>query len=279
VPALAGLALGMAGCGGGPPGPAPTAPMDGAIARVGSALLPQSLVVDVAAATGATPRSALDDLVADALAAEAAKARGLDRVPDVSWRVTSALARTVPARIADEAGRAGPPTADELQTLTVVHAVVMRSPRLREEDALAIARVIRKAVMGARSADEFQARANAVAHPHAQVIAQPIGPFGADGKDPGGGSLDPGFVAASFALRTPLETSPVVESPFGWHVIQLVERKASNGPPPDPDFERAVLRLRGRMALDALLRTRREGERVEVSGGADALLDQLSIAP
>jgi peptidyl-prolyl cis-trans isomerase SurA len=39
------------------------------------------------------------------------------------------------------------------------------------------------------------------------------------------GELDPAFEAAAFNLKTPGEVSPIVESKFGYHIIQLVERR------------------------------------------------------
>jgi hypothetical protein len=250
------------------------------VARVGNVALPPSLVADVARAKGSPATVALEELLRDALAAQGGVARGLDRDPTVSWQSTSALARRVPVQLLDVASAQGPPSDDELALVSVEHAVVLRSPNLREQDALEVAAAIRNAVLGARSAEEFQGRANAVAHPHAQVIVQGVGPFGADGIDSSGGSLDAGFVAAAFALRAPLETSPVVASPFGWHVIQLVERTAANGSLADRARELgpAVVRMRARMRLDALLRARTERAKIEISPAADALMAKATPA-
>jgi hypothetical protein len=245
------------------------------VARVGSVDLPSALVSDVAGSNGWSSREALDALVDDALASQAAQAGGLDRAPGVSWWLTSALARRVPRRLAIEAAE-GPPTRDELSRLSVVHAVVMRSATLREEDAVALALAIRQAVAGARDADDFIARAQAVAHPHAQVIAQKLEPFGPDGRDAGGGALDAGFVAAAFALHLPLEISPIIASPFGWHVIQLGQRTDLENPP--ADIAAAVSRMRARARLDALLRARKGAERVEISATADDRMAQAASA-
>jgi peptidyl-prolyl cis-trans isomerase SurA len=39
------------------------------------------------------------------------------------------------------------------------------------------------------------------------------------------GTWDPSFEAAAFALKTPGQISPVIESKFGYHIIQLIERR------------------------------------------------------
>jgi hypothetical protein len=276
----AATALVFVGCGHTSPPREASASLDGVVARVGNVALPPSLVADVARAKGSPANVALEELLRDALAAQGGVARGLDRDPTVSWQSTSALARRVPVQLLDVASAQGPPSDDELALVSVEHAVVLRSPNLREQDALDVAAAIRNAVLGARSAEEFQGRANAVAHSHAQVIVQGVGPFGADGIDSSGGSLDAGFVAAAFALRASLETSPVVASPFGWHVIQLVERTAANGSLADRARELgpAVVRMRARMRLDALLRARTERAKIEISPAADALMAKATPA-
>src|SRR5579859_2406270 len=124
----------------------------GQLARVGSISLPESLVVDVAGAQGVTARAALDELVEDALAAQFAVARHLIDRPSVGWACTSALARRVPVQLADAAKAAGPPTDEEVATLSVVHAVVLRSRGISEKVAVATANAIAQAVRNAASA-------------------------------------------------------------------------------------------------------------------------------
>ncbi len=273
----------------GPQGPsggegprAKSASLQGAVARAGDLDVPAAEVAAVARAQGVAPRSALDALIEDALAAQGASARGLDRAPPAAWEATSVLARAVPARLAEGAAGEGPPTPVELSDVEVVHALVGRAPTLREEDAVAIAEAIRRAVRGSRTGDEFQARARAVPHPQARVIVQPVPPFGADGLDASGSqSFDPGFVAASFALRAPLDVSPVVASPFGWHVIMLVRRGEPRPRTPElaADLEKRVVELRARIALDAVLAARRASTKAEVLSGADALMERAAGAP
>jgi peptidyl-prolyl cis-trans isomerase C len=276
------LTIAAGGCGHPPPPAEASASLNGAVARVGSVRLPPALVADVARAKGSSMHDAVEELVRDALAAQGAQAGGEDREPAVAWQITSALARRVPQHLLDAAAAQGPPTDDELALVSVVHAVVMRSATLRERDALALADSIRQAVAGARSADEFKVRAEAVPHARVQLVVQPVGPFGADGRDnSGAGRLDAGFVAAAFALHAPFETSAVVASPFGWHVIQLVERRAADGSRADRprDLASDVVRMRARTMIDAVLQARTSVSKVEVSVGADALMAQAIAAP
>jgi hypothetical protein len=217
--------------------------------------------------------------VEDALVAQGAQAKGFDRDPEVSWLCAAALARRVPIRLMEEAAALGAPTDDELALVSVVHAVVLRSPNLRDAAAVAIAAAIRRAVVGARSPDEFEARAGAVNHPNAQVRVERIGPFGADGKSADDTEFEPVFVAAAFALRSPEETSPVVTTPFGWHVLQLVERRAATEASGDRRVGLAepVVEMRGRIRLQAIVLARRQSAQPEISAAADELMS-LAVA-
>jgi len=254
----------------------------GDVASVGALPIPVSLVAEVARRSGISARAAADRLVADALAATGARAAGMDRTGDFSWPITAALARRVPARLMDQALSQGPPSDGELATLTVVHAIVLRSPGVPEERALGIAGAIRQAVASARSGDEFEALANAVPHPGTQVVVQRIHGVGADGKAPEGAEFDPVFVAAAFALRSPGDTSWIVETPFGWHTIYLVDRTLA-----DPasierlrsDLAPAVARMRVRIRTQAILHARKQRSSIDVSEAAEALMAEVTTAP
>ncbi len=253
-----------------------SSPLDGLVARVGQADIPASLVYDVSGAKAIAPRAALDDLVADALAAEGARAAGLDRDPEASWSATSALARVVSRHIGDHARDAGPPTDDELADVTVVHAVVLRSRALTEGRALIYARQIADAVATAHTAEEFITRAKAATSREVRTTAERLPPFAADGE------IDPDFKVAAFALHAPGETSGIVETEFGWHVIRLVSRALPAGV--DVEARRAalvgpVLFLRARTQLDALMQSRKARTLIEVAPSADALMAQATTLP
>jgi parvulin-like peptidyl-prolyl isomerase len=224
-------------------------------------------------------RRALDDLVSDALAAAAAKTAGIDRRSDVTWETTSLLARAVARRSVADAAASGAPTPQELESVEVAHAVVRRSARVPEARAVAVASAIRAAVEGARSVDDFEARAKATPHADSQVVVERLPAFRAVGRSESA-SFDASFVAAAFGLGSAGAISSVVETVFGWHVIYLVDRKAAEGWLSAEDGARlasAVRELRARAALDSVLRARRQAARIEVMDDADALLAEVKV--
>jgi hypothetical protein len=234
-------------------------------------------VGEIARARSVAAPVALGDLVEDSLAAQGARAQGLAGAPEVRWASTVALARELSRRAWDEARAGGAPTDDELAELTVVHAVVLRSPSLPEAGALFKAKAIADAVATARSSEEFQARAKAVST-DVRTSIEELPPFDIAGRSENGQQLNADFVVAAFALRAAGETSPVVTTPFGWHVIRLLSRVV---PRDDQlaarrsDLGPAVFEERARARLSQALLDRRQHTRVEVSEGADQLLAQV----
>lgn len=249
--------------------------LDGLVAQVGQVGISSALVVDVAAARAISPRWALDDLVADALAAEGARAAGLDLGPAASWDTTSVLARRVSERFWQQARNDGPPTADELAELTVVHAVVLHTRIVTEAQAIVFAHQFADAVAGARTDEEFLSLAKAAATREVRTTVERVPPFGADGQ------LDLDFMAAAFALHVPGDTSGIVQTAFGWHVIRLVSR----GLPAGVDVEarrialtRSVQVLRARTQLDRVLLARKARTHVEILPSAEGLMAQAMTA-
>jgi peptidyl-prolyl cis-trans isomerase D len=66
----------------------------------------------------------------------------------------------------------------------------------------------------------------------------------------GKGVMDPAFESAAFGLKEPASLSEPVETSFGWHLIELVERKAAS--------ERAFESVRSEIASRALLESLRD---------------------
>ena len=282
-PAGAASALLLAACHGGTPSPA-LGDLHGAVAQAGSAFVPIALVSQAVSATRISPRplppeAALGSLIEDALAGDRAHALGLDAAGKVMWQSRALLARRVTTHLRDAAEREGPAREDELGDVSVVHALVVRSPALGSAGAVALADSIAAAVAPAQNEQDFLARATAVPHGVARVVAERVPAFDASGSTPEGALIDPSFVAAAFALHTPGEITEV-ETQFGWHVVRLIART-----PPAPDILATrrsglaanVLDLRVRAALAGLLRERKLRTRVEVIPDSDVrMLEALS---
>ena len=95
------------------------------------------------------------------------------------------------------------------------------------------------------------------------------------GSKPRGGDLSwvvrgqtaPTFEAAAFALKNPNDLSPVVESPFGYHVIQLLERQDASTLPYEQVKDRLQAMLKNQQAqqqVESRVRDLRTKGKVEV---------------
>jgi hypothetical protein len=266
------------------------------VARVGDVTIPASLVGAVAGAQHTDVHVALDHLIDDALAAQGARAAGDDRESSVAWTIDSIFAHTVVDRIARDARAPGPPNDDELTQLTrmhwldvdlpeqarVVHAVV-RTPKDPSQNAAAraLAAQIASAVAGAKDTDDFKARAAAVPKGPFDVVIEELPPFVADGRfaEARPSMIDPRFAKGAFSLKSPGDTSGVVESAFGWHVIRMIERLPPKEVPADvrrAKFADEAITHRGRVALDALLESRRASTAVAILPDAEARMAEVS---
>ena len=156
----------------------------GAVAQLGGATIAvagaigidRALVADVARANAETPQQAIDALVFDAVLAQGASARHLDRTAVVRQAERAVLARLVADRIDEAARDRGPPTDEELAKLTarhwrdvdcpeqarVVHVVVSTNDPEKMKRLRDVAEAVRKAVLDAKDAQDFVARAKAV---------------------------------------------------------------------------------------------------------------------
>lgn len=265
------------------------------VAVVGTVPIEAKLVGQVASRDAETPRQALDALVADALAAQGAQARGLDATPEVRQARRAVLARLVADRVYQDAIAKGPPTDAEVDELTqrhwqdvdapelarAVHVVVMHAKEpAKQLRAREVAEALRSAVDGATSAQDFIARAKQV-DPEGLVVRPELLPeFAADGRALDGSTLDATFVKAAFALA-PGATSGIVSTKFGLHVIHMLERIPPKKMPLEQRrarFHDEVMADRSRAAYVELLARLKASHPVRIDSAADALIEEATAS-
>lgn len=279
--------------------PPEQAALGGAVAaRVAGDAIPVSLVAQVARDSRVAPPEALRRLIDDAVAASAARGRGLDREAPASWLLTAARARFTSERLLAEAKAKGPPTDDEVRALSdrhwrevdrpeavrVVHALAKR-PKKDDPAAIALAKqtaqALHTAVLSAHSVEEFREKAKAVPHPSSvEVVVEDLPAFTDDGYviDANGRMVE-SFARPAHALAKPGDTSQVVETEFGWHVMRLVERVPEQRMPLESRrmaFAEEAYAMRARDALDATIAERKKGTPIELSSAAEPLMRTLS---
>lgn len=257
--------------------------------------VPKSIVPKVAVELKVEPAEAARRLVDDAVASLAARERGLDTKLPTSWNLRSARARFTVERIRTQARAAGLPTDAEINELSqrhwrqvdrpeaarVVHAVVMRANPAngdRDARAKALAAELRAGVVDAKTPEEFSEKAKAFPHPN-EIKVQvdpPLPPIIAEGYSiEGPGYFDEKFARAANAIAKPGETSPVVESPFGWHVIRLIEKVPEQRMPLEERriaFTEDAYALRAQKALAATLGPLRQAHPVTIEPSAEQLM-------
>jgi peptidyl-prolyl cis-trans isomerase C len=244
--AAAWLLVCAAACGGEPSrAPSPARLPPGVAAMVGDDAIELETVARIARAQRLPAREARDRAIADALLAAEASERGLPGAARSARR--SALARALLERIRDEAVAQGPVTDAEIDRLTrrhwldfdrpravrVIHAAALVKKREQEGPAEALAKRVREAVQGVKSAEEFQQRAEAVERGGIELVVERLTPVAADGKQvwtderPPPGTPDQYYVkefgAAAARLQQPLDITPVFPTYFGWHVAMAIE--------------------------------------------------------
>lgn len=233
-----------------PPASSSSGPLKpGVVARVGSQELQADFVASVAARHGLSVTRASERLVAEALLAEAAAAR-FEGTGLVAVSQRSAHARALLDELKAVAKRAGPPSDDELgklrdqrwmdfdrpESVRTAHAVVIAKTAADDAPAKAAAERIAEAVRGVSDPEKFWELANAVETGSLDKRIEALPLMTADGRgvflepaDPRRqrpSRFDPGFAQAAHAIEAVGGQSPVVKSPYGYHVILLLERVA-----------------------------------------------------
>ncbi len=274
------------------------------VATVGSDAIDGEVVGAVAAARRVSLVKARDFAIRDALLAQGARATR----PTLALVAERAvLARAVLEAVDREAKALGPPTDEEIATLTreqwldldrppaarTVHFVALPASPLHERAARALAERFRSAAKGLTEADAFKSLATTFpGTAEVGTRAEDLPPITADGRladlenrpEPGAPTprFDERFAKAANAIGDVGEQSPVIESDYGWHVILLVERLPPVFVPLEErrrTLEPQVHAARASSAVERILSARRAEHPVEVVRHADDLTARLGHVP
>jgi PPIC-type PPIASE domain len=276
----------------------------GIAASVGGESVTFGTVSRIAHAQGVSLVEARRRAVTDALFAAAVRADPQNAAHVIAAE-RSVLARAVLERLREEARALGPPSDDEVRTLTelrwpeldrppsvmTTHAVVLVKTPADDAPARALATELAAALQGVRTGDELIARAQAFPKQGRELTAEHLPPVTPDGSmwDPNArppkalpGKLDADFTRAAQALQNAGDQSGVVKSSFGYHVILLDERYPELRVPLE---ERRVMLAdeaysrRAKRELDALNVRLHASTPVSTDRAVDALTALVYVSP
>jgi hypothetical protein len=273
-------------------------------ARVADDDILLSTVHKIARARDVTPREARELAIVDALFAQGARATSPGAQVAVAER--GVLARVLLEEARQLGHGAGAPTDAEVEAVTkerwielarpvavrVTHVVVLAKKPEERQAGRAIAERVAAALKGATKSQDFEQRIEGLRTKEIGVKVERLSPVTTDGRvfelaasgRPATelGTLDAGFTRAAHALEKPGDLSPIVDTPFGSHVIFLEERL----PPVQPSLEerRHLLspEIQSRRAERALAETKQRlkaGTAVEVARDVETLTALVPVAP
>jgi hypothetical protein len=276
----------------------------GVAARVGDDDILLGTVARIAAARGVTPAIARDLAIVDALFAQGARAT----LPasKVSTAERSLLARALLEAHRQRGRDPGPATDAEVSALTkerwiefdrpaavrVTHVVAIAKKPEERAAARAIAERVAAALNGATKSDDFEKRVEGLGTKDIRVKVERLSPVTTDGRmfelatagrPPAEvGALDQSFTRAAHTLQKPGELSPVVETPFGFHVLFLEERFAAQQPSLEERRKLLTPEIQSRRSERFLAEEKQRlkaGMAVEVARDVETLTALVPVAP
>ncbi|WBA40479.1 peptidylprolyl isomerase [Hymenobacter canadensis] len=160
--------------------------------------------------------------------------------------------------------------------IKVAHLMIRSTPGMPKADS----------VTAKKKIDELYSRLAQRKEPWEKLVAQfseDAGSAANGGELPpfGTGRMIPSFEEVAFKMGTPGELSKPVQTPYGWHIIKLIEKQ------PVPTFEAMEPSLKSKVAKDSrselnktafLKRVRQENQFVENQAAKDYVLGKTDTA-
>jgi hypothetical protein len=276
----------------------------GVAARVADDDILLTTVARIARARGVTPQKARDLAVLDALFAQGARATSPHAKAATAERAI--LARALLEELRQRGRDPGPATDAEIAALTkerwieldrpaavrVTHVVVIAKKPEERGAGRTIAERVAAALQGATKSDDFEKRVEGLGTKDLRVKVERLSPVTADGRlfelatagrPPAEvGTLDPGFTRAAHTLQKPGDLSPVVETPFGFHVLFLEERLAAEQPSLEERRQLLTPEIQSRRSERVLAEEKQRlkaGVTVEVARDVETLTALVPVAP
>lgn len=181
-------------------------------------------------------RQFVDNYVLNELLAEQGRAKGYDRDPDIVRQIDDLRQRLVVQRVMRDYQETPVLGDDEIKAYYEQNQRLFSGAQIHAAHILvkdeSLAKRLRAELDAAPEKFEELAKANSVD----TATAARGGDLGFFGQ----GRMVAEFERAAFALEKPGDLSPVVQTPFGFHIIELIERKDGPAKP----FEEVKERIR-----------------------------------
>lgn len=181
-------------------------------------------------------RQFVDNFVLNQLLAEQGEAKGYDKDPDIVRQIDDLRQRLVVQRVMRDYQEAPTLTDDEIKAYYDQNQRLFSGAQIHAAHILvkdeSLAKQIRAQLDAAPDKFEELAKTNSVD----TATAARGGDLGFFGQ----GRMVAEFERAAFALEKPGDLSAVVQTPFGYHIIKLIERKEGPAKP----FEDVKERIR-----------------------------------
>ena len=160
--------------------------------------------------------------------------------------------------------------------IKVAHLMIRSTPGMPKADS----------VTAKKKIDELYTRLTQRKEPWDKLVAQfseDAGSAANSGELPpfGTGRMIPSFEEVAFKMSKPGELSKPVQTPYGWHIIKLIEKQ------PVPTFEAMEPTLKSKVAKDSrselnkaafLKRIRQENQFTEIQAGKDYAFSKVDTA-